>query len=385
MWKQTNSIVARIAVYTISIFNMSSPSPSSSSSSSSIISPFQSISSNSNNNNNNTTNQSTSNTTNDYSNTHIDYIMKYGNDKAANYNDLLRLQSDTNLLEYRHKIIIWLKKVANTYNLNSLIRDTSFQLFDTYLLNLSRNNNDDSSNTSSNDSMKQERMISLAAISCILVSSKLHNYHSVLALSNFHDFDHDELVEYQFEFLRIINFDIHVNSTPAVVIEVLLSLWNCDDELRSSLKSKSDIFVSEFHSLSVSMMFAPSTIAICAIILSFSTLRMDCSQWLNCVPDKCFRKLLADNDDSSFIDIDKCLDIFQRLEKVHQMLPKCSSLSPTSVVFASSPCASPTVPVTLASSSSCGSIDNRVLNEFNALPELGILDIDAIEEDDDHL
>ena len=362
---------------------MSSPSPPSSSSIS-IISPFKSISSS--NNSNNTTNQSTSSTTNDYSNTHIDYIMKYGNDKAANYIDLLRLQSDANLLEYRHKIIIWLKKVANTYNLNSLIRDTSFQLFDTYLLNLSRNNNDDtnSNDTSSNDSMKQERIISLAAISCILVSSKLHNYHSVLALSNFHDFDHDELVENQFEFLRIINFDIHVNTTPAVCIEVLLSLWNCDDELRSSLKSKADIFVSEFHSLSVSMMFAPSTIAICAIILSFSTLRMDCSQWLNCVPDKCFRKTLTDNDDSSFIDIDKCLDIFQRLEKVHLMLPKCSSLSPTSVVFASSPCTSPTVP--LPKSSSCGSIDNRGTDEFNAFnPELGILDIDAIEEDDDHL
>jgi len=367
----------------------SSPSPLSSSSIS-IISPFQSISSN-NNNNNNTTHQSTSNASNDYSNTHIDYIMKYGNDKAASYNDLRRLQLDTNLLEYRHKIIIWLKKVANTYNLNSLIRDTSFQLFDTYLLNLSRNNNDDTNtnndtnDTNSNDSMKQERIISLAAISCILVSSKLHNYHSVLALSNFHDFDHDELVDYQFEFLRIINFDIHVNSTPAVCIEVLLSLWNCDDELRSSLKSKADIFVSEFHSLSVSMMFAPSTIAICAIILSFSTLRMDCSQWLNCVPDKCFRKSLVDNDDSSFIDIDKCLDIFQRLEKVHHMLPKCSSLSPTSVAFASSPCSSPTVPVTLTSSSSCGSIDTRVIDEFSASPELGILDIDAIEEDGDHL
>lgn len=339
-------------------------------------SPFQSIDTSNNNSSSNCNNND------DTIYSHIDYIMKYGNDKVNIYNEIIKLQSNTQLMEYRYKVIAWLKKVANTYSLDSLIRDTSFQVFDLYLLNLSRNNNNIIID-------EQENIISLAAISCILVSSKLHNYHNVLTLANFHDFDSNDLTSYQFEFLKVINFDIHVNTTPAVCIEVLLSLWNGDDQLKSSLKSQSDIFVSEFHSLPVSMIFAPSTIAICAIILSFSTLRMDCSQWLNSVPDKCFRKLISDHSDHSLLDIDKCLDIFQRVEKVYLMLPKSSSLSPTSVVFNSSPCASPVINAsssfeklsTLPSSSSCSNFDRCVDDEDLFKPELGILDIDAIEED----
>ena len=359
---------------------------------------FQSIDTTNNNNSSNNNNNN-----NDSAYSHIDYIMKYGNEKATNYNDLFLLQSNTKLIEYRYKVISWLKKVTTTYNLDSLIRDTSYQLFDTYLLNLLRNNNTTTTNNNNNSSSsinninEQEKTISLAAISCILVSSKLHNYHSILSFANFNDFDYDDLSSYQFEFLSIINFDIHVNTTPAVCIEVLLSLWNGDDELKSSIKSQSDIFVSEFHTLPVSMMFAPSTIAICAIILSFSTLRMDCSQWLNSVPDQCFRKSASDTSDHSLLDIDKCLDIFQRVETVHHMLPKCSSLSPTSVVQ-SSPCTTPNINATtlgvsssfeklavvLPSSSSSNNFDrykddDQDLYAYNA--ELGILDIDAIEED----
>ena len=38
---------------------------------------------------------------------------------------------------------------------------------------------------------------------------------------------------------------------------------------------------------SSSMLFAPSTIAIAALILSFSILLMDCTLWLNTIPNFC--------------------------------------------------------------------------------------------------
>ena len=35
------------------------------------------------------------------------------------------------------------------------------------------------------------------------------------------------------------------------------------------------------------MLFAPSTIAIAALILSFSVLRQDCTDWLSSIPNFC--------------------------------------------------------------------------------------------------
>ena len=80
-------------------------------------------------------------------------------------------------------------------------------------------------------------------------------------------------------------------------------------------------------------MFAPSTIAISAIILSFSTFRIDCKPWLDCVPNKCFRREGSYIKDSLLLDIDKCLDTFQRIESINHTLPKYSQeKSPISVI-----------------------------------------------------
>ena len=140
-------------------------------------------------------------------------------------------------------------------------------------------------------------------------------------------------------------------------------------------------------------MFAPSTVAISAIILSFSTLRIDCKPWLDCVPNKCFRRSQLDDKDSLLLDIDKCLDTFQRIEKIHRTLPKNSTASPTSITAAPpSPC------TLLINEGTCCKMMNpktdfnattissnhflvRGIETFSSEFNLDNLDIEAIEKD----
>ena len=59
-----------------------------------------------------------------------------------------------------------------------------------------------------------------------------------------------------------------------------------------------------------SLRYAPSTIAIAAVVLSFSVLQLDCAAWLAAVPDCCFPAPAprAGGGDARF-DVDACLQV----------------------------------------------------------------------------
>lgn len=119
------------------------------------------------------------------------------------------------------------------------------------------------------------------------------------------------------------------------------------------------------------MLFAPSTIAISALILSFSILHMDCSEWLSSLPNFCLRfdKLTspATAPDYRFYDIDCCLRNFKSINGVlskSYLEHKSSRTSPTSVA------AGPESPTPRASFQPIprGSLKRK----FDAVPEDGI-------------
>lgn len=70
---------------------------------------------------------------------------------------------------------------------------------------------------------------------------------------------------------------------------------------------------------SSSTLFAPSTIAISALILSFSILKVDCSDWLGSMPNFCLLPVhdasCIKSPDSRFFDIDECLGSFRNVLK----------------------------------------------------------------------
>lgn len=66
------------------------------------------------------------------------------------------------------------------------------------------------------------------------------------------------------------------------------------------------------------LIYSPSTIAFSALLLSFLHLQIDCTDWMRWVPENC---LIVDNKMSRFphlVDIDECLQCFQRLISAHQ-------------------------------------------------------------------
>lgn len=69
-----------------------------------------------------------------------------------------------------------------------------------------------------------------------------------------------------------------------------------------------------------SLLFAPSTIAISALLLSFIERGVDCTAWLRNVPDVCLpgptnRLFRCDSFDDKhrFLDVDKCIQCFQSI------------------------------------------------------------------------
>lgn len=73
-----------------------------------------------------------------------------------------------------------------------------------------------------------------------------------------------------------------------------------------------------------SLQYAPSTIAIASLLLSFSKLHIDCSEWLCSLPDICLppkdRSLphpVIDTALLSFLDADRCLLFFQQVYSAH--------------------------------------------------------------------
>lgn len=186
------------------------------------------------------------------------------------------------------------------------------------------------------------------------------------------------MISYQYSFLQKINFEIHPNATPTACIHILLGLWDCHNEnLKKKLASNADTFIVEFYCSRKSLLYAPSTIAICALIISFSVLRMDCTNWLSCVPDLCLRK---GSDDACFLlDIDSCLDMFQKIERLHR-INTFPVGSPTSI-------AEDMDQVNESPANFCFDVESN--NDFHKLPalkvpdtdSLGPIDLQSIEED----
>jgi hypothetical protein len=69
-----------------------------------------------------------------------------------------------------------------------------------------------------------------------------------------------------------------------------------------------------------SLLFAPSTIAMCALLLVLLQRNIDCSEWLSCIKDYCLPTMnnnyfasLTANQKAQALDIDGCMEIFRRM------------------------------------------------------------------------
>jgi hypothetical protein len=82
-----------------------------------------------------------------------------------------------------------------------------------------------------------------------------------------------------------------------------------------------------------SLLFAPSTIAISAVIMSLSLLRMDCSKLVDSLPEfllpnRAFPFFLEEDGKSMYLDVNTCMKAMERLTYIRSTY---MTRSPTSV------------------------------------------------------
>ena len=119
-----------------------------------------------------------------------------------------------------------------------------------------------------------------------------------------------------------------------------------------------------------SILYAPSTIAIAALILSFSILHVDCSDLLSSIPNFFFHA--PSSSDKRFYDIDSCLIHFKGLNAIFPRVGYCdpSRTSPVSIVSMQSP-GSPSAKEFFQPISICGNKRRRNVDAIEKMTYTG--------------
>lgn len=271
------------------------------------------------------------------------YQMMKMSESILNDYELLRnlsIQSKQN--HNRTHAIKWIKEIVSMCRMSSEIRDTSIQIFDKYLALALPVYPEILLDTTS---------LPIASACSLILGTKTNENNSVLSTASFPHFEKEKMVEYEYHILDVINFSIVPQATPSSFIHELLKICPCDVIKDLSLLMKTaDQLVEKFMQEPEYLLYAPSTIAISALLLSFLHLEINCNEWLKYVPDYClptasnpFFSSLPSQHKSKLLDVDGCLQCFQSIiisstrsstplpSEDHQYDKLCSSQSPISI------------------------------------------------------
>lgn len=303
-------------------------------------------------------------------------------------------------LENRARAIRWIRDVATVSEMSHDARECGVEIFDKFLMvSLIGNPN------VYEDTVK----LSFAAASAILISSKLHEGKSLLTMANFPGFDSKDLVAFEVMLLSKIGCQMNMLLAPSCFVRHLLGLFPEIEELHSVVIEAAHQYISMFQEQPAYLLFAPSTVAISALLISFSVYQVQSEVWLKTrIPDLCLpsenNPLNADN----MLDVVKCLAYFEKvLPENKRKLPVNAEQaqersqgskgetrfqrSPTSVT---SPIMGSPVNNNSNSSSNDGNVHSTSTNSGvgnsankggkSSVPGVSCLDLEAIETDAKH-
>lgn len=183
--------------------------------------------------------------------------------------------------------------------------------------------------------------------------------------------------------LHMIEFNIVPQATPASFVVKLLQLTGTFLEHEKQEVIANNLIAS-FLEEPESLLFAPSTIAISALLFSFFHFQKDCTTWLSNLPDI----ILPSPNNSSFtnipkaerdllMDVDGCLQCFQKAMVSRVPSPNTLREGDGRVVDNVSRCFYPQHPLpqgatqraSAAGEETCGSDDMNLLSEQNDVEE----------------
>jgi len=223
--------------------------------------------------------------------------------------------------ELRSISIRWMKMVGMNADLSHSVQDLAIRCFDRVI-----NAYDDTID------IPIDQFYALSAVTAIIVSVKTDSTKSsFVAMSKFPEFHNTALVAFECVFLKLLDYRLCPNITSSAFSRYLLSLWQDRSLPYAKIQSYVDLFISEFWEDPTSVRFAPSTIAISALMLSFAVQFIDCREWLDeFLPDVCIPKaanvFYSKHADTDLFNIDACLERFQHLHCVQILITTSQNL-----------------------------------------------------------
>jgi hypothetical protein len=121
--------------------------------------------------------------------------------------------------------------------------------------------------------------IGLAASAAVIVASKAHE-RKPLSPSNFPHFAASTLVAFEQQLLLRIGFVVTPQATPTSFARHMLALWPESARAHRGVSDRrilahADLLIGQFWKDLDSLRYAPSTVALSALLLTFSKYRMD--------------------------------------------------------------------------------------------------------------
>ena len=127
------------------------------------------------------------------------------------------------------------------------------------------------------------------------------------------------MIEFQITFLQRLNFCWYPNITPSSCIDILLLSSGAKDT--KEITDIAGMILTDFLTVRTSMLYAPSTIALCAITTAYTYLGQDCTSFLATIPEIYFADINSDNEvlKSYVLNFEKCLSIFDKLRQMRMV------------------------------------------------------------------
>jgi hypothetical protein len=239
-----------------------------------------------------------------------------------------------------------IKEIMTVIQVPPEVRDTSIQIFDKFM---SYSLLDDASLA------HNEPYVYISTVVSTILSLKMHYMKSKRVMSIFPDFSVEELEKFERKVLVTLDFGINPTIAPSNFISHLLeTLPEQTRPQKNDISLVSNQLLELFWEDPDSILYAPSTVAIAAILLALYILRIDFIPWISIIPDYClmreenpcysiiasFRPDIAVG--CGFFDIDRCLANLRSSSEIRRYLSNgdtkiraSGTSSPTSVACSS--------------------------------------------------
>jgi len=179
-----------------------------------------------------------------------------------------------------------------------------------------------------------EKYLSYAAACAVIISSKYHDSKARFTISSFPCIQTNDLIEFERFFLKKINYDIDPEQTSVFYIRQMLYIWPNSYELHNLLFQKATTLLASFQETYESTAYSSFIIAISLLLIAFSKLNIDSTDWLSCLPKCCSQNSsdISESNFSTFQNIQSCKKCILKLESAFAIFfDKKQCDSPTAV------------------------------------------------------